>query len=103
MREVGILSNPKNLGMGLTLPSFRTLCTSTKSSLSYSNAPFHRIVDDFMVQGGDITHGNGTGGVSIYGSEFEDENLGWRDVDEAGLLCMANRGENTNSSQYAVL
>jgi peptidyl-prolyl isomerase H (cyclophilin H) len=53
-----------------------------------------------MVQGGDITEGDGTGGMSIYGTEFEDENLGWRPIDAAGLVCMANRGENTNSSQY---
>ena len=59
----------------------------------------HRVIDEFMIQGGDITVGNGTGGQSIYGGEFEDENLGWRDVDTDGLLCMANRGKATNSSQ----
>jgi cyclophilin family peptidyl-prolyl cis-trans isomerase len=64
-------------------------------------SPFHRVIDDFMVQGGDITLGNGRGGDSIYGGEFADENIGWRDIDEAGLLCMANHGKNTNSSQYA--
>lgn len=53
-----------------------------------------------MVQGGDITKGDGTGGESIYGGEFEDENIGWREIDEAGLVCMANRGKSTNSSQY---
>ena len=52
-----------------------------------------------MVQGGDITSGDGTGGQSIYGNEFEDENLGWREIDKDGLLCMANRGKGTNSSQ----
>lgn len=53
-----------------------------------------------MVQGGDITAGDGTGGASIYGGNFEDENIGWRKIDTKGLLCMANRGKNTNSSQY---
>lgn len=64
-------------------------------------SPFHRIIDEFMIQGGDITKGNGTGGSSIYGSEFEDENIGWREIDKEGLVCMANRGKDTNSSQYA--
>lgn len=54
-----------------------------------------------MVQGGDITKHDGTGGASIYGGEFEDENLHWRDIDAAGLVCMANHGKGTNSSQYA--
>lgn len=54
-----------------------------------------------MVQGGDITKGDGTGGDSIYGGEFEDENLDWREIDAPGLVCMANRGKGTNSSQYA--
>lgn len=64
-------------------------------------SPFHRIIDEFMIQGGDITAGNGTGGKSIYndGGEFEDENLDWREMDTAGLVCMANRGKDTNSSQ----
>ena len=53
-----------------------------------------------MVQGGDITAGDGTGGASIYGGNFEDENIEWRKIDKKGLLCMANRGKNTNSSQY---
>ena len=52
-----------------------------------------------MLQGGDVTKGDGTGGMSIYGPEFEDENIGWRGIDAAGLVCMANRGKNTNSSQ----
>lgn len=52
-----------------------------------------------MIQGGDITAGDGTGGQSIYGREFADENIGWRDIDKEGLVCMANRGKGTNSSQ----
>jgi cyclophilin family peptidyl-prolyl cis-trans isomerase len=55
-----------------------------------------------MVQGGDITLGNGRGGDSIYGGEFADENLKWRELDEKGLLCMANHGKDTNSSQYVL-
>ena len=64
-------------------------------------APFHRIIDEFMVQGGDIENGDGTGTVNIYGKEFEDENLHWRDMDAKGLVCSANRGKNTNGCQYA--
>lgn len=53
-----------------------------------------------MIQGGDTTRGDGTGGLSFNGGEFEDENLDWRAIDSANLVCMANRGKNTNSSQY---
>lgn len=69
--------------------------------MSYASSPFHRIIDEFMVQGGDIANGDGTGVASIYGGEYEDENLEWRDMDAAGLLCSANRGKDTNGSQYA--
>lgn len=69
--------------------------------MSYANSPFHRVIEEFMIQGGDIDKGDGTGVASIYGGEFEDENLGWRDIDAAGLLCSANRGKDTNGSQYA--
>lgn len=63
-------------------------------------SPFHRVIDEFMIQGGDVTNGNGTGGASIYGGEFEDENIGWREIDKEGLVCMANRSvKNTNTSQ----
>jgi cyclophilin family peptidyl-prolyl cis-trans isomerase len=59
------------------------------------------VIDEFMVQGGDISNGDGTGVASIYGKEFDDENLTWRDMDAAGLVCSANRGRDTNGSQYA--
>lgn len=80
-------------------PSFQTICTGSKVPLTYKMSPFHRIIDEFMLQGGDITKGNGTGGTSIYGSDFQDENIGWREIDKEGLVCMANRGKDTNSSQ----
>ncbi|KAH0552988.1 hypothetical protein GP486_006817 [Trichoglossum hirsutum] len=86
-----------------TCENFRALCTGELGrDLSYSGAPFHRIIEDFMVQGGDITKGNGTGGKSIYGKEFEDENIGWRKIDKEGLVCMANRGKSTNTSQFFI-
>ena len=87
----------------LTVHSFRTLCEGSGPSLSYKLCPFHRIIDEFIIQGGDITKGDGTGGSSIYGGEFEVENLDWRKLDAPGLVCMANRGKGTNSSQYALL
>lgn len=69
--------------------------------MSYAKSPFHRVIEEFMIQGGDIEKGDGTGVASIYDGEFEDENLGWRDIDAPGLLCSANRGKDTNGSQYA--
>jgi peptidyl-prolyl isomerase G (cyclophilin G) len=62
----------------------------------------HRIIEEFMVQGGDIERGDGTGVASIYGGEYEDESLGWRDIDEPGLLCSANRGPDSNGSQFFI-
>ncbi|THW74288.1 hypothetical protein D6D19_04939 [Aureobasidium pullulans] len=85
-----------------TCENFRALCAGSHSNLNYALSPFHRVIDEFMVQGGDITRGDGTGGDSIYGGDFEDENLGWREMDAAGLVCMANRGKATNSSQFFI-
>ncbi|KAF3307620.1 hypothetical protein TWF173_002654 [Orbilia oligospora] len=86
-----------------TCENFRSLCTaSTSSSLHYKSSIFHRVIEEFMLQGGDITRGDGKGGVSIYGDTFEDENLGWCDIDKEGLVCMANRGKDTNSSQFFI-
>ncbi|KAF3919379.1 Phosphatase [Orbilia brochopaga] len=86
-----------------TCENFRALCTGSKSAeLCYISTIFHRVIEEFMIQGGDITRGDGKGGMSIYGDTFEDENLGWCDIDKEGLVCMANRGKDTNSSQFFI-
>ncbi|BGP52081.1 hypothetical protein JCM10450v2_008052 [Rhodotorula kratochvilovae] len=90
-----------------TCENFRALCTGSKGvnelgiPLWYKGSILHRVIAGFMVQGGDFTQRNGKGGESIYGGTFEDESLK-REIDEEGLLCMANRGKNTNGSQWFV-
>lgn len=69
--------------------------------MHYKNTIFHRVIDGFMLQAGDYTAGNGTGGESIYGATFADEDLSVP-LDKAGLLAMANRGADTNSSQFFI-
>jgi len=115
--DIGILGKPAGrLEIELftafvpkTCDNFRALCTGEKGvgqlgkKLHYKGCHFHRIIGSFMLQGGDITHGNGEGGESIYGETFADEaERGWGKHAAPGLLVMANKGPDTNSSQFYI-
>ncbi|KAK7683213.1 hypothetical protein QCA50_013886 [Cerrena zonata] len=98
-------------GLAKSRANFIALCTGEKGTcknapnkrLHYLDTPVHRIVKGFVAQGGDVTRGDGSGGESIYGKNFNDEKDGLKKKMHRGSLAMANSGKNSNSSQYFVV
>ncbi|KAH7912623.1 cyclophilin-like domain-containing protein [Hygrophoropsis aurantiaca] len=98
-------------GMSKTTANFAALCTGERGmcknaptkKLHYLDCGMHRIVKDFIAQGGDVTRGDGSGGESIYGGKFNDEKEGLKTQPRHGSLAMANSGKNSNTSQFFVI